>query len=148
MDNDNGKVTWDPYTTKILIDVCVEQIVHKERQRTSFKRPGWGKIEKNFQERSRRKYDSRQLKNKFDMLRKDWKLWDKLISGETGIGYAVATNRVLASDEWLTLTSRNLDIRVDVCIRSTENNQRCCGFGRLYVCTISLTAPVDTCDIG
>ncbi|XP_028751933.1 L10-interacting MYB domain-containing protein-like [Neltuma alba] len=100
MDNDKGKATWDPYTTKILIDVCAEQIVHKERQGTSFTRPGWGKIEKNFQERSGRMYDRRQLKNRFDILRKDWKLWDKLMSGETGIGYDVATNRILASDEW------------------------------------------------
>ncbi|XP_028772051.1 uncharacterized protein LOC114729232 [Neltuma alba] len=45
-------------------------------------------------------YDRRQLKNIFDVLRKDWKLWEKLMSGETGIGYDAATNRVLASDEW------------------------------------------------
>ncbi|XP_028760278.1 uncharacterized protein LOC114718991 [Neltuma alba] len=45
-------------------------------------------------------YDKRQLKNRFDVLRKDWKLWEKLMSGETGIGYDAATNRVLASDEW------------------------------------------------
>ncbi|XP_028769728.1 uncharacterized protein LOC114727181 [Neltuma alba] len=45
-------------------------------------------------------YDRRQLKNRFDVLRKDWKLWEKLMSGENGIGYDAATNRVLASDEW------------------------------------------------
>ncbi|XP_028764430.1 L10-interacting MYB domain-containing protein-like [Neltuma alba] len=94
MDNDRGKATWDHYTTKILIDVYVEQIVHKERQGTSFTRPGWGKIEKNFRERSGKMYDRRQLKNRFDVLRKDWKLWEKLMSGETGIGYDAATNRV------------------------------------------------------
>ncbi|XP_028801409.1 uncharacterized protein LOC114756633 [Neltuma alba] len=100
MDNDKGKATWDHYTTKILIDVCAEQIVHKERQGTSFTRPGWLKIEKNFRERSGKMYDRKQLKNRFDVLRKDWKLWEKLMSGETGIGYDAATNRVLASDEW------------------------------------------------
>ncbi|XP_028761645.1 uncharacterized protein LOC114720197 [Neltuma alba] len=94
MDNDRGKATWDYYTTKILIDVCAKQIVHKERQGTSFTRPGWGKIEKNFRERSGKMYDRRQLKNRFDVLRKDWKLWEKLMSGETGIGYDAATNRV------------------------------------------------------
>ncbi|XP_028798209.1 uncharacterized protein LOC114753676 [Neltuma alba] len=100
MDNDKEKASWDSYTTKILIDVCVEQIVHKEWQGTSFTRPGWNKITKNFQERSGKMYDRKQLKNRFDILRNDWKLWEKLMSGETGIGYDAATNRVLASDEW------------------------------------------------
>ncbi|XP_028751930.1 L10-interacting MYB domain-containing protein-like [Neltuma alba] len=100
MDNDKEKATWDPYTTKILIDVCAEQIMHKERQGTSFTRPDWNKIVMNFRERSGKMYDRKQLKNRFDILRKDWKLWEKLMSGETGIGYDVATNRVLAFDEW------------------------------------------------
>ncbi|XP_028804914.1 uncharacterized protein LOC114759845 [Neltuma alba] len=39
-------------------------------------------------------HDRKQLKNRFDILRKDWKLWDKLMSGETGIGYDAVTNRV------------------------------------------------------
>ncbi|XP_028808522.1 L10-interacting MYB domain-containing protein-like [Neltuma alba] len=99
MDNDRGKATLDYYTTKILINVCAEQIVHKERQGTSFTRPGWGKIEKNFQERSGKMYDRRQLKNRFDVLRKDWKLWEKLMSGETGIGYDAATNRPDTEEE-------------------------------------------------
>ncbi|XP_028800353.1 uncharacterized protein LOC114755657 [Neltuma alba] len=45
-------------------------------------------------------YDRRQLKNRFDVLRKDWKLWEKLMSGENGIGYDAATDRMLAFDEW------------------------------------------------
>ncbi|XP_028804661.1 L10-interacting MYB domain-containing protein-like [Neltuma alba] len=85
MDNDKEKVSWDSYTTKILIDVCVEQIVHKERQGTSFTRPGWNKITKNFQKRSGKMYDRKQLKNRFDILRKDWKLWEKLMSGRLAL---------------------------------------------------------------
>ncbi|XP_028801886.1 L10-interacting MYB domain-containing protein-like [Neltuma alba] len=94
MDNEKGKASSDPYTTKILIDVCAEQIVHKEHQGTSFIRPGWNKITKSFQKRSEKMYDRKQFKNRFDILRKDWKLWEKLMSGETGIGYDAATNRV------------------------------------------------------
>ncbi|XP_028753440.1 L10-interacting MYB domain-containing protein-like [Neltuma alba] len=100
MDNEKAKASWDPYTTKILIDVCAEQIVHKEHQGTSFTRSSWNKITESFQERSGKMYDRKQLKNRFDILRKDWKLWEKLMSGETGIGYDATTNRVLASDEW------------------------------------------------
>ncbi|XP_028759148.1 uncharacterized protein LOC114718071 [Neltuma alba] len=44
-------------------------------------------------------YDRKQLKNRFDILRKDWKLWEKLMFGEIGIGYDAATNRPDTEEE-------------------------------------------------
>ncbi|KAG5228227.1 L10-interacting MYB domain-containing protein [Salix suchowensis] len=40
-----------------------------------------------------------QLKNKWDVCKKDWRLWTKL-NGETGVGWSNELGTIVASDEW------------------------------------------------
>ncbi|XP_054782102.1 uncharacterized protein LOC129289368 [Prosopis cineraria] len=47
-----------------------------------------------------RSYDKKQLKNKWDNLRKDWNIWDKLLNKETGLGWDGEKNTISAPDEW------------------------------------------------
>lgn len=40
-----------------------------------------------------------QLKNKWDVCKKDWRIWTKLIF-ETGVGWSSELGTISASDEW------------------------------------------------
>ncbi|RVX13117.1 hypothetical protein CK203_018055 [Vitis vinifera] len=43
---------------------------------------------------------SRQLKNKWSSLKKDWQLWNTLIGKETGLGWDPMRQTINASNEW------------------------------------------------
>ncbi|XP_028796692.1 uncharacterized protein LOC114752138 [Neltuma alba] len=60
---------------------------------------GWDNIHREFNEKTGRGYEKKQLKNRLDNLRKEWKTFDKLIAKETGIGWDPERNIVVASDE-------------------------------------------------
>ncbi|TXG47773.1 hypothetical protein EZV62_027067 [Acer yangbiense] len=47
-----------------------------------------------------RKYDRKQLKNHWDIVKKDWQLWDSLLRGETGLGWDMERQTIEASNEW------------------------------------------------
>ncbi|XP_028755823.1 uncharacterized protein LOC114715194 [Neltuma alba] len=47
-----------------------------------------------------RGYEKKQLKNRLDNLRKEWKLFEQLIGKETSIGWDPERNTVVAFDEW------------------------------------------------
>ncbi|XP_020586357.1 L10-interacting MYB domain-containing protein-like [Phalaenopsis equestris] len=47
-----------------------------------------------------REYDRLQLKNKWDQLKKDWKLWSDLKRGSTGLGWDPVNRTIEASEEW------------------------------------------------
>ncbi|XP_054813336.1 uncharacterized protein LOC129313977 [Prosopis cineraria] len=45
-------------------------------------------------------YDKKQLKNKWDNLRKDWNIWDKLLNKENSLGWDTEKNTVSISEKW------------------------------------------------
>ncbi|KAI0511153.1 hypothetical protein KFK09_011777 [Dendrobium nobile] len=55
---------------------------------------------KNFSEKIGREHDKVQLKNKWDQLKKDWKLWKDLKRGSTGLGWDPRRKTIDAPDEW------------------------------------------------
>ncbi|KAI9116900.1 hypothetical protein K1719_011899 [Acacia pycnantha] len=100
MTNDKSKATWDMAATKTFIELCIEQVHKNERKGGTFTKKGWKDIRAGFNEKSRRLYDKTQLKNKWDNLRKEWLLWDKLFGEETGCRWDEAKNTVEAPDDW------------------------------------------------
>ncbi|XP_028085882.1 L10-interacting MYB domain-containing protein-like [Camellia sinensis] len=48
-------------------------------------------------------YQRLQMKIHWDVLKKDWLLWNNLLRGETGLGHDTLTGAISASDEWWTL---------------------------------------------
>ncbi|XP_028754585.1 uncharacterized protein LOC114714064 [Neltuma alba] len=52
-----------------------------------------------FTAKTGRAYTRIQLKNKYDTLRKEWQLWDRLLR-ETGLGWDAERNTVSAPDDW------------------------------------------------
>ncbi|KAK4263474.1 hypothetical protein QN277_028874 [Acacia crassicarpa] len=91
---------WDVGSTKTFIDLCIEQIYKKERLGSSFTRDGWKYIITGFKEKTLLEYTKKQLKNRLDSLRREWRTWEKLFLKETGISIDYARNLVIAEDEW------------------------------------------------
>ncbi|XP_028767833.1 L10-interacting MYB domain-containing protein-like [Neltuma alba] len=71
--------------------VCMRDRAFGGRRRTSLTKPAWTSIEENFTAKTGRVYTRIQLKNKYDTLRKEWQLWDRLLR-ETGLGWDAERN--------------------------------------------------------
>ena len=91
---------WDVGSTKTFIDLCLEQIYKKEPLGSSFTKDGWKDIITGFKEKTCLEYTKKQLKNRLDSLRREWRTWEKLFLKETGISIDYARNLVIADDEW------------------------------------------------
>ncbi|XP_028754204.1 uncharacterized protein At2g29880-like [Neltuma alba] len=99
MSKQNGKASWDIRATKVFINLCIEEVEKGGRKGTSLTKPAWSSLEDNFTAKTGRAYTKIQLKNKFDSLRKEWQLWDRLLC-ETGLGWDAERNTVSAPDDW------------------------------------------------
>ncbi|PKU84921.1 hypothetical protein MA16_Dca019558 [Dendrobium catenatum] len=92
--------TWDINNTLLYCDLCIEEIELGNRPSTHFNKEGWTNLMTKFNSRTGRSYDRTQLKNKWDHLKKDWKLWKELLRGETGLGWNPIKRTIDASNEW------------------------------------------------
>ncbi|XP_054824809.1 L10-interacting MYB domain-containing protein-like [Prosopis cineraria] len=100
MNSDKGKAVWNSTLTEIFIKECLEQVYKKQRKGTTFNKNGWQAIIEGFEAKTRKRYERKQLKNKLDNMRKEWNVWHKLFSSETGLGWDSDKNTVDALDEW------------------------------------------------
>ena len=95
-----SKLFWDHSTLMVFIDLCMNEVKNGNRPGSHFNKAGWGNIEKNMKERTSRCFDKKQLKNKWDNMKKEWKLYDRLMRLETGIGWDPVKKTFNASPEW------------------------------------------------
>ncbi|KAL6146121.1 hypothetical protein ACLB2K_056804 [Fragaria x ananassa] len=84
----------------IFCDLCIKEVGKGQMPGTHFNIEGWASLVANFHAETGNNYDKSQLKNKWDLLKKEWKLWKDLIGKETGLGWNLTKNIVDASDEW------------------------------------------------
>ncbi|KAI0508110.1 hypothetical protein KFK09_014244 [Dendrobium nobile] len=98
--DDGPSATWEKDVKIILCDLCLREIELGNRPSTHFNKEGWTNLIKNFFEKTGREYDKVQLKNKWDQLKKDWKLWKELKRGSTGLGWDPRKKSIDAPDEW------------------------------------------------
>ncbi|XP_024190818.2 L10-interacting MYB domain-containing protein-like [Rosa chinensis] len=94
------KATWPDEVVAIFCDIAVKEVAKGNRPGTHFDKKGWSNVIKAFKELTGRDYDKRQLKNKWDSLKNDWKLWSSLLHKETGIGWDPTRKTVDAPAEW------------------------------------------------
>ncbi|KAL1059726.1 hypothetical protein V6Z11_1Z012700 [Gossypium hirsutum] len=94
------KEMWDKRLTEIFCDICIKEILKGNRPGTHFTRDGWLKIMTNFEKETGKGFSQRQLKNRWDALKKEWKAWKKLKGEDTGLGWNPIKRTVDASDEW------------------------------------------------
>ena len=53
-----------------------------------------------FKQKHKKNYGKPQLKNKWDTLKKEWRLWRELLKESTGIGWCPSKKTVDATEEW------------------------------------------------
>lgn len=82
---DRCRAHWDDTTTRIFLDLCIAE---KEKQNYNSKgltKIGWHNLYRNFKEETRRSYDTKQLQNKFNGLKRMYSLW-RLQNDKAGPG--------------------------------------------------------------
>jgi hypothetical protein len=96
---DTNKVTkffWDMEKVLLFIDICIE---HKEKRGRG--QPfNWSLIEAEFKKRSTLDWGKQALKNKFDGMKRDWRLWRQLKDSDTGLGWNYRLGTLDCSNEW------------------------------------------------
>ncbi|KAK5802680.1 hypothetical protein PVK06_030294 [Gossypium arboreum] len=94
------KAMWDKRLTEIFCDICIKEILKGNRPGTHFTKDGWLKIMTNFEKETGKAYSQRQLKNRWDALKKEWKAWKKLKGEDTALGWNPIKGTVDTSDDW------------------------------------------------
>ncbi|KAL1081888.1 hypothetical protein V6Z11_D09G096900 [Gossypium hirsutum] len=94
------KVMWDKRLTEIFCDIFIKEILKGNRLGTHFTKDGWLKIMTNFEKETSKAFSQRQLKNRWDALKKEWKAWKKLKGKDTSLGWNLIKRTVDASDDW------------------------------------------------
>ncbi|MFQ6663344.1 hypothetical protein Gotur_030906, partial [Gossypium turneri] len=94
------KAMWDKRLTEIFCDICIKEILKGNRPGTHFTKDGWLKIMTNFEKETGKGFSQRQLKNRWDALKKEWKAWKKLKGEDTGLEWDPIKRTVDASDDW------------------------------------------------
>ncbi|CAN6716358.1 unnamed protein product [Malus baccata var. baccata] len=91
---------WNAHNTSLFCDVCIKEVEAGNRPGTHFKKEGWENVSINLNKETGAEYSKQQLKNKWDALKEQWKLWKELKGKENGLRWNPKLNTVDASDEW------------------------------------------------
>lgn len=93
---DGVPITWNDEYVVSFCDVCINFITKHGRGQT-FR---WREIHDQFTDKIGIRCYLKSLKNKYDSMKKDWRLWKYLKRGETGLGWNSTTGKLDCSDEW------------------------------------------------
>ncbi|RQO97743.1 hypothetical protein POPTR_011G094000v4 [Populus trichocarpa] len=93
------KAAWTKEMLHIFCDICIKAIDMGMRPNTHFDKTGWKFLITSFKEQTGHAFTKTQLKNKWDGCKKDWRIWNKLVS-ETGVGWNSELGTISTSDEW------------------------------------------------
>ncbi|GJW39887.1 putative nuclease HARBI1 isoform X1 [Tanacetum coccineum] len=94
------KTVWDTSTHITFVELCLEEVKNGNRPRTHFNKIGWTNLEKNLKARLGKVFNKQQLKNHWDTMRKDFKLYDRLMRIESGLGWDPVKKTIDATPEW------------------------------------------------
>ena len=97
------KATWDGESTWIFLELVVKEIEAGNRPHMSITPNGYRSLSKTFEAATGRLYSLKQLKNKYNLLKTEWRAWCKLMDcrkGPTGIGFDQVTGLFNASADW------------------------------------------------
>ncbi|KAL1093413.1 hypothetical protein V6Z11_D06G029800 [Gossypium hirsutum] len=94
------KAVWGDELTLIFCELCVNEVNAGNRPTTHLNSKGWENVIALFQAKTQKKYGKPQLKNKWDTLKKEWRLWSELLKESTGIRWCPSKKTVDATEEW------------------------------------------------
>ena len=97
-----GRALWgDPSSTTTFCNLCVEQIEVKNRTKgVAFSPKVWTILVTKFCDEIGLNYDKVQLKSRWDVLKVDWRVWEKLKSHDIGLGWDAVKGTIDVSDDW------------------------------------------------
>ncbi|CAN6586591.1 unnamed protein product [Malus baccata var. baccata] len=105
----NPVATWNAHNISIFCDVCIKEVEAGHRPGTHFDKDGYANIRANFKAETGHDYERKQLKNKWDALKNEWKLWKALVGKETGLGWNSSKGTIDASEEWWNNKMQNME---------------------------------------
>ncbi|CAL5433679.1 unnamed protein product [Camellia sinensis] len=97
------KANWDWENTRIYLELVVKEIDAGNRPHMSINSNGYRSLAKTFEAATGLTHSMKQLKNKYNQLKAEWRAWSKLMDsrkGPTGIRFDQETGFINASDEW------------------------------------------------
>ncbi|KAJ0513348.1 putative Myb/SANT-like domain, harbinger transposase-derived nuclease domain-containing protein [Helianthus annuus] len=94
------KTVWDSSTHMIFVELCLEEVKIGNRPASHFNKVGWTNLANNLKTRTGKDYTKLQLKNHWDSMKRDWKLYDHLMRIESGLGWDPVKKTINATSEW------------------------------------------------
>ncbi|KAH1057677.1 hypothetical protein J1N35_035742 [Gossypium stocksii] len=94
------KAVWDDELTLTFCELCMNEVNAGNRPTTHLNSKGWENVVALFQAKTQKNYGKPQLKNKWDTLKKEWRLWRELLKESTDIGWCSSKKTVDTSEEW------------------------------------------------
>ncbi|KAI8023477.1 L10-interacting MYB domain-containing protein [Camellia lanceoleosa] len=97
------KCQFDSDNTKLFLELIIAEMEGGNRQPCGLSMAGYKNVANKFLEKIGLPHSAKQMKNKFDNLKKDWVAWKKLENashGLTGLGYDHETGLFTALDHW------------------------------------------------
>ena len=94
------KADWGDGFLRHLIDACKEEMEAGNRVNGIFTATGWKNVVSKFTEKSGDRRTKKQLKNKLDVLKKEYSTFMELKNYATGLGWDEAKQTVDCSNEW------------------------------------------------
>ncbi|XLU78078.1 hypothetical protein S245_001499, partial [Arachis hypogaea] len=99
--NDGKEIAqWSKNLVDIFCALCVKSIEAGSKPGTHFDTKSWKQLIAEFTKATGKEYNRKQLRNKWDQLKVDWKNWKQLKGNETGLGWDSAKKTIDASEEW------------------------------------------------
>ncbi|KAL4376715.1 hypothetical protein GQ457_02G034750 [Hibiscus cannabinus] len=98
--NEKIKAVWDRNLTMIFCDLCMKEKDHNCRRGAYFKKEGWSRLVANFNKETGKEYEKSQLKSRWDLLKKEWKLWKQLKGNDTCLCWDPNKNNLDTSEAW------------------------------------------------
>ncbi|XP_050367174.1 L10-interacting MYB domain-containing protein-like [Argentina anserina] len=144
-DQDQSRAKWTTFSTKIFVDLLVEQIRKGNRGSGAFSKLAWKIIRDEFNQQTGLNFDKQQLKNHLDVLRKRYNMV-KAILDHTGFSWDVAHMVRAEDDVWQEyieahpeadiIRKRGCDIYEHLCIIFSSDS----GINEKHVIAVSGTA--------
>ena len=94
------KADWCDANVRHFIDICKGEIEAGNRPLGFFNRTGWKNVISKHEEKTGQKLTKKQLKNKWDNMKKEYTWFMELKNSATGLGWNEAKRTVECSKEW------------------------------------------------
>jgi hypothetical protein len=94
------KAVWDKENVKQFCDICMREVNAGHRPLGHLNRVGWKNVAEKFEQKTGRKLEHLQLKNKWDALKRSYTIFLELKNAATGLGWNDEKQTVDCSEEW------------------------------------------------